>query len=99
MTIGATTYRIVYNKSCYTTDTIYLGEILMSQSKLHTVLHTVNWTLVNTYTSSIEELLINKLPKDIIHKSDIKDLIHYGSLKTHIGNTKHCFYYQSFNTI
>lgn len=26
LTIGATTYRIVYNKSCYTTDTIYLGD-------------------------------------------------------------------------
>ena len=76
-----------------------LGEILMTQSKLHIVVHTVNGTLVNTYSSSIEELLINKLPKDTIHKSDINALIHYGSLKTHIGNTKHCFYYQSFNAI
>ena len=71
----------------------------MSKSKLHAVLHTINGTLVNTYSSSIEELLINKLPKDIIRKSDINALIHYGSLKTHIGNTKHCFYYQYFNTI
>ena len=71
----------------------------MSQSKLHTVLHTVNGTLVNTYTSSIEGLLINKLPKDIIHKSDIEYLIHYGTFKVHVGNTKHCFYYQSFNNI
>lgn len=71
----------------------------MTQSKLHIVVHTINGTLVNTYSSSIEGLLINKLPKDIIHKSDINNLIHYGSLKTHIGNTKHCFYYQSFNTI
>ena len=71
----------------------------MTQSKLHIVVHTINGNLVDTYSSSIEELLINKLPKDIIHKSDINNLIHYGSLKTHIGNTKHCFYYQAFNTI
>ena len=71
----------------------------MSKSKLHAVLHTINGTLVNTYSSSMEGLLINKLPKDIIHKSDINDLIHYGTFKVYIGNTKHCFYYQSFNTI
>ena len=71
----------------------------MSKSKLHAVLHTINGILVNTYSSSMEGLLINKLPKDIIHKSDIEDLIHYGTFKVHIGNTKHCFYYQSFNTI
>ena len=71
----------------------------MTQSKLHIVVHTVNGTLVNTYSSSMEGLIINQLPKDIIHKSDINALIHYRSLKTHIGNTKHCFYYQSFNTI
>lgn len=33
LTIGATTYRIVYNKSCYTTDTIYLGDIFMEHLK------------------------------------------------------------------
>ena len=71
----------------------------MSKSKLHAVLHTINGNLVNTYSSSMEGLLINKLPKDIIHKSDIEDLIYYGTFKVYIGNTKHCFYYQSFNTI
>ena len=33
LTIGATTYRIIYNKSCYTTDTIYLGDKLMEHLK------------------------------------------------------------------
>ena len=68
-------------------------------NKLHIVVHTINGVVVNTYDSWHEELVVNKLPKDIIHKSDINKLIHYGSFKRHIGNTKHCFYYNNFNTI
>lgn len=67
--------------------------------KLLVVIHTINGSVYETYTSSCKELLINKLPKDIICKSDCEDLLYYGNHKEHVGNTKHCFYYNSINTI
>ena len=67
--------------------------------KLHTVIHTINGTVFETYASSSEELLVNKLPKDIIRVSECKSLIHYGSHKEFVGNSKHCFYYNAINTI
>lgn len=68
-------------------------------SKLYSVIHTVNGTVNNTYNSYCEELLINKLPKDILRKKDINKLLHYGSCKVHLYNTKHCFYFNLNNTI
>lgn len=68
-------------------------------NKLHIIVHTINGTVTNTYNSWHEDLVVNMIPNDVIYKSDIKDLIHYGSAKSHIGNQKHCFYYHCFNTI
>lgn len=65
----------------------------------YVVMHTINGTVENFYHSNVLEILINKLPKDIIHKSDIEDLVYYGYHKEHIGNVKHCFYFQKFNEI
>lgn len=68
-------------------------------NKLHTIIHTINGTVSEVHTSWHEDLVVNKLPKDLIHKPESKDLLHFGSFKKHIGNTKHCFYYTIFNTI
>lgn len=68
-------------------------------NKLHIIVHTINGTLVNTYNSWHEDLVADKLPKDIVYPCDINELLHYGSFKVYDGNKKHCFYYKYFNTI
>ena len=65
----------------------------------YVVMHTINGAVENFYHSNVLEILINKLPKDIIRKSDIEDLVYYGSHKEYIGNVKHCFYFQKFKEV
>ena len=62
MTIGATTYRIVYNKSCYTTDTIYLGDIQVMKE-----VSSISGTTRIYSKEDVETLL--KILDDILHVS------------------------------
>lgn len=68
-------------------------------NKLHTIIHTINGVVVDTYTSWHEDLIVKKIPNDTIYNDDIKDLLYYGSVKRHHGDEKHCFYYAVFDTI
>lgn len=65
----------------------------------YVIMHTINGAVENFYHSNVLELLINKLPKDIIHKSEIEDLVYYGSHKEYTDSVKHCFYFKIFNEI
>lgn len=67
--------------------------------KLFVVIHTINGTIVETYSATNEDLLINKLPKDIIHKPDCKNLLYYGTHKEYVDGNKHCFYFTDFKTV
>ena len=71
----------------------------MTSYELFIVIHTINGQVHETYSSTIREMLINKLPKDVISAADCRDLLHYGSHKEHIGGEKHCFYFNIINTI
>lgn len=66
-------------------------------NKLHTVVVQTNGTTVNTYTSWHENIVVKNLT--MLSEYEIKELLHYGSVKQHIGDTKHTYYYCCWNTI